>query len=78
MLLAGFSNQRHLEDLYLNLILGLDIDKQNRLQVYVVSPVFTKESNEKEEITRVQSIMLRSSREQLDKRVMGMIVESKT
>ncbi|OPA06173.1 Ger(x)C family spore germination protein [Bacillus cereus] len=78
LLLAGCSNQRHLEDLSLNLILGLDIDKQNRLQVYVVSPVFTKESNGKEEITHVQSITLRGSREQLDERVMGMIVGSKT
>lgn len=76
--ISGCSDQNLLENMSLTLILGLDLDKQDRLQVYVVSPVFTKEAKVKEEVTHIKSWTLRNSREKLDEQVMGKIVGSKT
>ncbi|MEI4618243.1 Ger(x)C family spore germination protein [Bacillus cereus] len=76
--LTGCSDQRHLEEMSLSLILGLDLDTHNNLQVYVSSPVFAKEAKIKEETTHVQSFTLRNSREKLDEQTLGMMTGGKT
>ncbi|QED46899.1 Ger(x)C family spore germination protein [Cytobacillus dafuensis] len=67
-----------IEDLSVSLILGLDLDENDQLLVYMSSPVFNKEAKEKEEVYEVKTFSLRQSREKFDSRVMGLTVGSKT
>ncbi|PFN20374.1 Ger(x)C family spore germination protein [Bacillus cereus] len=77
-MLTGCYDQRNIEDVSLSLVLGIDLDRNNNLFVYMSSPVFNKETKEKEEVTGVRSVTIRDSRDKFDATVMALTSGSKT
>ncbi|PEZ09005.1 spore gernimation protein [Bacillus sp. AFS018417] len=76
--MTGCFDQTNVEDVSLTLILGMDLDRDNNLLVYMSSPVFNKEAKMKEENTGVKSVTVRNSREKFDATVMALTSGSKT
>lgn len=76
--MTGCFDQTNVEDVSLTLILGIDLDRNDNLLVYMSSPVFNKEAKMKEENTGVKSVTVRSSREKFDATVMALTSGSKT
>lgn len=66
-LLSGCFDRNNIEDVSLVLLVGLDLDEDNRLMISASSPVFNKEAEIKEESSAVKSITLRQSRDEFDK-----------
>lgn len=77
-MMTGCFDQTNVEDVSLTLILGIDLDRNNNLLVYMSSPVFNKEAKVKEETTGVKSVTVRKSRDQFDATVMALTSGSKT
>ncbi|HDR7383750.1 spore gernimation protein [Bacillus toyonensis] len=77
-MMTGCFDQRNVEDVSLTLILGLDLDRNDNLLVYISSPVFNKEAKIKEETTGVKSATVRKARDQFDATVMALTAGSKT
>ncbi|SMD41161.1 Ger(x)C family spore germination protein [Bacillus sp. JKS001846] len=78
LLLTGCLDQMNVEDVTLTLILGLDLDENGDLKVYLSSPVFNKEAKIKEEQYGVKSVTVRNSREKFDTMAMALTSGSKT
>ncbi|PEB50516.1 spore gernimation protein [Bacillus pseudomycoides] len=78
LLLTGCLDQMNVEDVTLTLILGLDLDENDNLKVYLSSPVFNKEAKIKEEQYGVKAVTVRNSREKFDTMVMALTSGSKT
>lgn len=76
--MTGCFDQTNVEDVSLTLILGIDLDENDNLLVYISSPVFSKEAKEKEEKTAVKAVTIRDSREKFDSTVMALTSGSKT
>ena len=77
-MMTGCFDQTNVEDVSLTLILGMDLDSNDNLLLYMSSPVFNKEAKKKEENTGVKSFTVRSSREKFDATVMALTSGSKT
>lgn len=77
-MLTGCLDQMNVEDVTLTLILGLDLDENGDLKVYLSSPVFNKEAKIKEEQYGVKSVTVRNSREKFDTMAMALTSGSKT
>ncbi|MES9701280.1 Ger(x)C family spore germination protein, partial [Bacillus sp. JJ927] len=58
-MMAGCFDQTNVEDVSLTLVLGIDLDRNDNLLVYISSPVFNKEAKVKEETTVVKSATVR-------------------
>lgn len=71
--LPGCRDRLNLEDITLVLMMGIDLDKDNNLVVYSSSPVFSKEAQEKNEVTQVNALSFRDSRGKLEGRVSALI-----
>ncbi|PFO63083.1 Ger(x)C family spore germination protein [Bacillus cereus] len=78
LLFTGCLDQMNVEDVTLTLILGLDLDENGDLKVYLSSPVFNKEAKIKEEQYGVKSVTVRNSREKFDTMAMALTSGSKT
>ncbi|MDN3019125.1 Ger(x)C family spore germination protein [Paenibacillus sp. BSR1-1] len=78
MMMTGCADQMFVEDVSLSLILGLDLDQDDHLLVYMSSPVFNKEAKVKEEKVEVKAVSIRDSRELFDQTVMALTSGSKT
>jgi Ger(x)C family germination protein len=77
-MMTGCFDQTNIEDVSLSLVLGIDLDRNNNLLVYISSPVFNKEAKIKEEVTSVKSVTVRNSRDKFDATVMALTSGSKT
>jgi Ger(x)C family germination protein len=77
-MMTGCFDQTNIEDVSLTLVLGIDLDRNNNLLVYMSSPVFNKEAKVKEEVTGVKSATIRNSRDKFDATVMALTSGSKT
>ncbi|WP_028402640.1 Ger(x)C family spore germination protein [Ectobacillus panaciterrae] len=77
-MMTGCVDQTNVEDVSLTLILGIDLDDDDNLLVYMSSPVFNKEARRKEEKVGVKSVTVRNSRELFDTTVMALTSGSKT
>ncbi|MDR4913685.1 Ger(x)C family spore germination protein [Bacillus pseudomycoides] len=77
-MMTGCFDQTNVEDVSLTLVLGIDLDRNNNLLVYMSSPVFNKEAKVKEETTGVKSVTTRNSRDKFDATVMALTSGSKT
>ncbi|MEI4799821.1 Ger(x)C family spore germination protein [Bacillus sp. NPDC077411] len=77
-MMTGCFDQTNVEDVSLTLMLGIDLDQNDNLLVYMSSPVFSKEAKRKEENTGVKSVTVRNSREEFDATVMALTSGSKT
>ncbi|HGA1022466.1 TPA: Ger(x)C family spore germination protein [Bacillus cereus] len=66
VLLTGCYDQVYMEDVAITLILGIDLDEDDKLKVYLVNPLFNKEQRRNEEKHTVQSMTIRSARDKFD------------
>ncbi|UVI28371.1 Ger(x)C family spore germination protein [Paenibacillus spongiae] len=76
-LLSGCADQINIEDISLTLLVGIDLDEENRLVFSSSSPVFNVEAKEKEEKTVVFADTLRESREKFDATVTALTSRGK-
>ncbi|WP_148277790.1 Ger(x)C family spore germination protein [Paenibacillus popilliae] len=76
--LPGCATYTTIENMTLPLLIGLDLDEEGNLELVLSSPVFSKEAEEKEEKFEVRSTTLRHSREEFDKRGLGITTSAKT
>ncbi|NKI24560.1 Ger(x)C family spore germination protein [Paenibacillus dendritiformis] len=74
----GCTTYRTLENMTLSLLLCLDMDEEGNLLLAISSPVFSKEAKDNEEEFEVRSTTLRHSREEFDKRALGLTTAGKT
>ncbi len=77
-MMTGCFDQTNVEDVSLSLIIGMDLDRNDNLLLYMSSPVFNKEARVKEENTGVKSFTVRNAREKFDATVMALTSGSKT
>ncbi|ASS76032.1 spore gernimation protein [Tumebacillus algifaecis] len=78
LLTKGYKDKIDIEDISMSLLVGIDLDEENNLVFSSSSPVFSKESKEKEEEYTTQAITLRESRDEDDKTVMALTTGGKT
>ncbi|RJG22729.1 Ger(x)C family spore germination protein [Paenibacillus thiaminolyticus] len=76
--LHGCATYTTIENMTLSLLIGLDLDEEGNLLLVMSSPVFSKEAKENEEDFEVRSTTLRHSREEFDKRALGITTAGKT
>ncbi len=72
VLLTGCKKTVNIEDITMGLILGIDTDEQKKqLKVFMSSPVFSEEAEEKNEQILVDASSVREARNLFDTRVTG-------
>ncbi|MET3698697.1 Ger(x)C family germination protein [Bacillus oleivorans] len=76
-LLSGCQLEVPLEDRSITLVLGLDLDEEDQLHVYEVSPVFSEIAPNKLEKESVKATTIRDSRKDLDAKSFGEVIGSK-
>lgn len=76
-LLSGCSSKAPLEDLTLALILGVDLDDENNLAFYELSPVFNKGAKKGNEAYEVKAKTIRDSRRVFDGLTTGEVTAGK-
>ncbi|MCU4948909.1 Ger(x)C family spore germination protein [Bacillus cereus] len=77
ILLTGCYDQIYVEDVAATLIVGIDIDKQNNLQIYVVNPLINKDQKRNEEKHYTTDTTVRKARDKFDTVDPGIISGSK-
>ncbi|SEN80493.1 Ger(x)C family spore germination protein [Paenibacillus sp. OV219] len=77
LLLPGCYDQMNLEDASISLMLGLDVDDNGQLLVYLQSPVFSREAKEKSETVAVTADTIRLSRTKFDAVLTGITTGGK-
>ncbi|MFF3024292.1 Ger(x)C family spore germination protein [Gottfriedia sp. NPDC057948] len=78
VLLTGCKKTVNIEDITMGLILGIDTDEQNKqLKVFMSSPVFSKDAEEKNEQIMVDASSVREARNLFDSRVTGVSTAGK-
>ncbi|UPM55408.1 Ger(x)C family spore germination protein [Gottfriedia acidiceleris] len=78
VLLTGCKKTVNIEDITMGLILGIDTDEQNeQLKVFMSSPVFSEEAEEKNEQIVVDATSIREARNLIDTRVTGVSTAGK-
>jgi len=75
--LSGCWDRANVEDITLSMLVGMDLDEQNRLLFSLSSPVFSKEAKKKEEQYVMRSTSMRQSREEFDRTVVAMTMGGK-
>ncbi len=76
-LLTGCYDQVYVEDVAATLIVGIDIDRQNHLKVYVVNPLINKDRKRTEEKHYTTDVTARKARDKFDTVDPGIISGSK-
>ncbi|TMV47417.1 Ger(x)C family spore germination protein [Paenibacillus mesophilus] len=76
-IVPGCGDRNDLEEITLGLMLGVDMDEQDRIVYYLSSPVFSKEAKKKNEEYAVRAITMRESRGKLDTLATGLTVRGK-
>lgn len=61
----------NIEEITMELILGVDVNEKDEVVVYISSPVFSKEAKEKNEHFETKSLSLREAREHFNRKVTG-------
>ncbi|MGH1287822.1 Ger(x)C family spore germination protein [Bacillus toyonensis] len=77
MLLTGCYDQIYVEDVAATLIVGIDLNKQNKLQIYVVNPLINKDQKRNEEKHYSSDTTVRKARDKFDTVDPGIISGSK-
>lgn len=78
LLTTGCKDKMDIENMSLSLLVGIDLDNENKLVFSASSPVFSKEAKMKEENYSVPGMSLRESRDTFDKTFVALIVGGKT
>lgn len=68
---SGCRGKINIEDVTLSMILGIDVNDENKVEVYMASPVFTEQTKEKTEHFSVQTLSIKESRNYFDTRANG-------
>lgn len=69
--LTGCKEKANIEDITLALLIGIDINDQGEVEVYMSSPVFSPEAKEKNEHSKVKTLSLVEARDYFDASVNG-------
>lgn len=77
VIVPGCSDRLDMEDSTNNLALGLDLDNENNLLIYLNSPAFGRDIKKKTLEVEVKSLTIRQSREQQDEFAPGVITGRK-
>lgn len=75
--LPGCGDEIVLEDISIGLILGIDLDEQNKLVFYISNPIFSPEARKRSEEYHDHAVSLRDAREKLDSKTPGYLVGGK-
>ncbi|PEJ59085.1 spore gernimation protein [Bacillus sp. AFS002410] len=75
--LTGCKDKINIEDITIALLWGIDIDQQGEVNIYMASPVFSKDVKEKNEQFKVKSLSLREARDIIDSRSTGITAGGK-
>jgi len=78
LLTTGCKDRMDIESMSLSLLIGIDLDNENKLIFSASSPVFSKEAKIKEENYSTPAVTLRASRDNFDKTFMALIAGGKT
>ncbi|KMY48898.1 Ger(x)C family spore germination protein [Peribacillus loiseleuriae] len=76
-MLSGCAEQLPLEDMTMQLMLGIDLSKDNNLIFYETNPVFSKTSKKSSETIEVKATSIRDARNKFDTKVKGFVNGSK-
>ncbi|MEH7454973.1 Ger(x)C family spore germination protein [Gottfriedia acidiceleris] len=68
---SGCRGKVNIEDVTLSMILGIDVNDENKVEVFMASPVFSGETKEKTEHFNVQTLSIKESRNYFDTRASG-------
>ncbi|MRC19759.1 Ger(x)C family spore germination protein [Bacillus thuringiensis] len=77
IILTGCYDQVYVEDVAATLVVGIDIDQQNNLKIYVVNPLINKDRKRTEEKHYTSDITVRKARDKFDTVDPGIISGSK-
>lgn len=77
VLMTGCTLEHPLEDRTMTLLLGIDLDEENNLTFYEVSPIFNESAKDKVEVIEVKANSIRQSSREFDARTTGEITGSK-
>lgn len=69
--LTGCSDKVNIEDITMSLLLGLDIDEDGKVVMYMSSPVFSEEAKEKNEHFDVKTLSMKEARNYFDTMATG-------
>lgn len=75
--LTGCKDKINIEDITIALLWGIDIDQQGDVNIYMASPVFSKDVKEKNEQFKVKSLSFREARDIIDSRSTGITAGGK-
>lgn len=76
-LLTSCGDQTNLEEQQITLLLGIDLDKDDKIKAYSASPVFSQEAIQKYNISVGETKALRQARKELDSMSIGSLVGGK-
>jgi len=74
---TGCSDKLNIEDLTMTLLLGIDINKNDEVEMYIASPVFSEDAKEKSEQFKVTSVSMREARNYFDRMAIGLTTSGK-
>ncbi|MFF2876032.1 Ger(x)C family spore germination protein [Gottfriedia sp. NPDC057991] len=75
--LTGCKDKINIEDITMALLYGIDIDEQGEVNIYMASPVFSKEVKEKNEQFKVKSLSIKEASDFIDSRATGITAGGK-
>ncbi|PEJ56449.1 hypothetical protein CN692_17775 [Bacillus sp. AFS002410] len=74
---SGCRGKINIEDVTLSMILGIDVNDQNKVEVYMASPVFSGQTEAKTEHFNVQTLSIKESRNYFDAKASGVTAGGK-
>ncbi|MFB7138559.1 Ger(x)C family spore germination protein [Gottfriedia sp. NPDC056225] len=74
---SGCRGKVNIEDVTLSMILGIDVNDQNKVEVYMASPVFSGQTKVKTEHFNVQTLSIKESRNYFDSKASGVTAGGK-
>ena len=74
---AGCNDKVNIEDITMALILGVDLNDQGEVEMYISSPVFSEEAKEKSENFKVKTVSIREARNYYDTMATGITAGGK-
>ncbi|PGL73179.1 Ger(x)C family spore germination protein [Bacillus sp. AFS055030] len=68
---SGCKGKVNIEDVTLAMIVGIDVNDENKVEIYMASPIFSGETKAKTNYFNVQTLSLKESRNYFDTRASG-------
>lgn len=74
---TGCSDKLNIEDITMTLLIGIDVNENDEVEMYIASPVFSEDAKEKSEQFKVTSVSIRDARNYFDRMAIGMTTTGK-